>query len=509
MQPYHVPSIIALKKRVKQFHNELKTHSTESVSLGWSRDFTARMLHWDDWNALYKAHDKPLSEDGHRYKLFSRRFVHTYAEIKDLQAASRNVLREEMPSLSYMAIDACIKKLWYLRETPLQLPANNKVSAGDIPDEYWLDNTYINSESEGLYLNFICEVIAPVVARNGGVLVCNENDYQDYYRALSLHAETIHVLDMAAQPVEYLGTKAQPLQIVFDDGDGLWAEFHYVWFAALDNARIDGSQINLSYIASAITVYYKMTLGDAISLNSLHHSLMSNRDFGKLPELLKGEMGDSERELLTELDRIVNDTALLSIGHKIRNALNAIMDWCGERGKADQVTVDALREMKTPIIIVAPDPMYNSSSNGYIAGIIDLIFVKLRNYGHSIQPTGNAYDSRPPRLLATPYNARFAPRGMGITCISNTPAGWGVVSGGHPDVNRWNRGVNDTCVATYIANVGNHFDIDEVPRRFFRRPRKSMTWYSHRHPLDPEKMNASFFPEDKRKAGFYAISVTM
>ena len=72
MQPYHVPSIIALKKRVKQFHNELKTHSTESVSLGWSRDFTARMLHWDDWNALYKAHDKPLSEDGHRYKLFSR-----------------------------------------------------------------------------------------------------------------------------------------------------------------------------------------------------------------------------------------------------------------------------------------------------------------------------------------------------------------------------------------------------------------------------------------------------
>tara|TARA_B100000929_G_scaffold291033_1_gene287398 strand:- start:19241 stop:19552 length:312 start_codon:yes stop_codon:yes gene_type:complete len=102
MQPYHVPSIIALKKRVKQFHNELKTHSTESVSLGWSRDFTARMLHWDDWNALYKAHDKPLSEDGHRYKLFSRRFVHTYAEIKDLQAASRKVLREEMPSLSYM-----------------------------------------------------------------------------------------------------------------------------------------------------------------------------------------------------------------------------------------------------------------------------------------------------------------------------------------------------------------------------------------------------------------------
>ena len=26
MQPYHVPSIVALKKRVKQFHNELKTH---------------------------------------------------------------------------------------------------------------------------------------------------------------------------------------------------------------------------------------------------------------------------------------------------------------------------------------------------------------------------------------------------------------------------------------------------------------------------------------------------
>ena len=63
-------------------------------------------------------------------------------------------------------------------------------------------------------------------------------------------------------------------------------------------------------------------------------------------------------------------------------------------GKGDKVTVDALREMKTPLIIVAPDPMYDSSSNGYIAGIIDLILVKLRNYGHYIQPAGNAYDSR-------------------------------------------------------------------------------------------------------------------
>ena len=77
------------------------------------------------------------------------------------------MLREEMPSLSYMAIDACVKKLC-ISEKLLQLPTSNKVSAGDIPDEYWLDNTYINSESEVLYLNFVCEVIAPVVARKWG-----------------------------------------------------------------------------------------------------------------------------------------------------------------------------------------------------------------------------------------------------------------------------------------------------------------------------------------------------
>ena len=56
-----------------------------------------------------------------------------------------------------------------------------------------------------------------------------------------------------------------------------------------------------------------MTLGDSVSLDSLYQSIRSNRDFGKLPELLQGELSESERELLTELDRIVDDTALLSI----------------------------------------------------------------------------------------------------------------------------------------------------------------------------------------------------
>lgn len=509
MQPYHVPSIAALKKRVKQFHNELKSHTTDSVPLGWCRDFTAKILYWENWNALHKAHDKPLGELAHRYKLFSRRFMHTHAEIKDLQAASREALREDMPSLSDAAIDACVKKLWHQRAVPLRLPDDNKVAVKDIPDEYWLDNTYIEAQSEDLYLHFITQVIAPVAARNGGVLVCNEKDYPAYYRALAAHTDTVHVLDNSVDLREVQDEKAVPLHIILDDGPDFWGELCHVWGPALSNAGVNGDQVNLHFVAQAITTYYKLMAGGSPSLDSLYDTFKDRRDFEKLPDLLKGDMDEDNRRLLTELERIVGNTASLSIRSNVSNAHNTMMSFCGVREKGKKVTIDALREMSTPLLIVAPDPVYGSSCNGYIAGIVDLLCVKLRNYGHHIQPTGNAYDNRPPRILATPYNARFAPGGMGITCITNTPSGWGLVSGGHPEVSSWNGGPNRTCVATYIANVGNHIDINEVPRRFFRRPRNAMTWYSHRHPVDPENMYSRFYPEESRQANFRAISLTL
>ena len=172
------------------------------------------------------------------------------------------------------------------------------------------------------------------------------------------------------------------------------------------------------------------------------------------------------------------------------------------------MTVDALREMKTPLIIVAPDPMYDSSSNGYIAGIIDLIFVKLRNYGHYIQPAGNAYDSRPPRLLVTPYNARFAPRGMGITCISNTP---GRVGRGQGVTLMSIVGIEALTTRAWllILPMWVTTDIDEVLLTVFPTSTQIYDVVFTPSSLRPRKDEREFLSEDKRKAAFHAISVTM
>lgn len=61
MQPYYVASTDALKKRIKQFHAELKKHK-DDITLGWCRDFVSKLLFWDSWNELHKAHQKEVSQ---------------------------------------------------------------------------------------------------------------------------------------------------------------------------------------------------------------------------------------------------------------------------------------------------------------------------------------------------------------------------------------------------------------------------------------------------------------
>jgi hypothetical protein len=517
MQPYYVPSTAALKKRIKQFHNELKKHTP--VSLGWCRDFTAKILFWDSWNSLHLAHEKPLNHDQHRRKLFGRDYMHTHEEVRNLQHATKNSLASELPNLSEIAIVTCAETLWYQRAPSLTLPASKKMSVEHVPDEYWMDNTYICADSEEAYCDFILKALLPVVARNGGVLFCSENECATYLSALSSQADNFNVLNLAIYDNDipfgnYPG--AQCINVMFNADISFWEQFGAAWRSALQNAGITDESIDVNLVARAIRQYYQILLGDNTpDFKVLYRLLKDERGFEHLPEMLERSLPNKERALLIELQRLIGQagTSSVSLRTPIHNAHNALMDYCDERATGVPVTINELRSSTSPLLIICPVRNVKVCSNGYIAGIIDLLCMHIRDYGFKVCPSGHPRDNKPPRLLVMPYNGLYSPNAFGFTTTETMMAGWGLVSGGHPDVGSWNCGSNRTCLATYMANVGNFIEIKQGKTLPFFGTRSKIEWRSYRHLKNGESKgdysHLGFGKPEYREAHYHAINLSV
>jgi hypothetical protein len=495
MQPYYVASTTALKKRITQFHKKLKIHTDSNVPLGWSRDFVARILLWDSWNALHQAHEEPFSDDQHRRKLFNRRFLQNQAQTKALQHASKASLSESRPEMSDAAIQVCVEALWHLRTTALLIPSNKKIAAASIPDEYWLDNTYVTAEGESHYDAFILSVIAPVVSRNGGMLCCTTETFNAYYRSLAPESSKINVLNLAVHDDAITFSdkpKVTNVRFVLDFDDDFWENFHDVWVSALQNEGI-GEHVNMNVVANALVTYYRLIVGDKVLTHEQFDSIIKEEQgLGQLGAMLKGDLGDTERKNIQELDQIFShgNNSSLSLHSPIYNASNAVSHFfrapMGEKN-VDFISIGSQRTSECPLLVIMPEIRYKTSSNGYLAGIINTHCINLRKHGFSQSPNGNKYDSAPPRVLALPYNGAYSPPGLGITTALNSQAGWGLVLGGSHDTQSWNQRLNSTCVATYMVNVGNYVDIiaqNDMLRYF--KPKHKYLWQSSRHPMSED-----------------------
>ena len=93
----YVPSLPALKKRIKAFHAACKKSVTPTPSLAWCRDLTAALLGWESWNALHLAHEVKERPQPHCETLFASSPTGTMIETLALIKLTEAGLKENLP----------------------------------------------------------------------------------------------------------------------------------------------------------------------------------------------------------------------------------------------------------------------------------------------------------------------------------------------------------------------------------------------------------------------------
>ena len=491
MQHYYVTSIDALKKRVKQFHSELKKHSND-VHLSWCRDFTAKLLLWDSWNELHQAHQKPFTHEMHQNKIFDRDFVSYKAQIERFQKETISKLTEQRPSLTPEEVALCAKTLWRVPHSGLLLDEGKSIALEYIPEDCWRDNTYVKADREDAYEDFVLRALTPVIAKNGGIIMCDESSFGKYYQKLSSLTSVFHVLDLSLsgndilQGAEY--KNAHPVKLTLNLGANFWEDYMDAWDAAILAQGVNADYINTLHVAELISVYFKVLLKDSeLSEAKICETMKDEGDFKSLQGLLtRDDLSDNERTSLAELAQIVSvrSKGTTYLGTELSNASQTVMGFIDPRSNNEKrITVDELRTSHIPLLMIKP-------KRG-LAGVVNLLCKKISEYGSHVSPNGNKYDGKPTRLWVLPYNGQYTPRGLAVSSLTTRQAGWGYVSGGGGESAHLNREPHITCFTTYVANVGNYITVKERKLFGYFKTGHQFLWQTKRYPPSREVYTAN------------------
>ena len=494
----YVPSLPALKKRIKAFHAACKKSVTPAPSLAWCRDFTAALLGWESWNALHLAHEVKERPQPHCETLFASSPTGTMIETLALIKLTEAGLKENLPGdTSKDTIETLAETLWHLQKLPLlnkQGTLPSKVKMKDVPVEYWREQTFVFAPYPRYYNVFKQEAGIPALGKNGGIIVVEDSEACSVAEQLALYTSEIKVIDLT-----YYGA----LFRLSDDVKRKIKNMKYTpW---LENEKPDWDTISsliecelldiehgrhdfpAQKMAYAITLYFRDKYDQAAednkpTMNELLDTGCPNGDEIQLAAD-SDRFTKDEKHYLEILSLAVNhaDRRFYTLRYTIDSAVRSVMSLFNPGHNPETiVTTGDIIETTTPFMIIVNGSGRTTDLDNQAKRILYLLCLQLNDNFRAVLHGEISRKTAPARLAILPYNMRFAPKLIGVAAHASYVSNWAFMAGGHPDTS-WNDSPSKTCVVTFMANACNIIEMKPSRGVSSLFSKHHTTWCSTRH----------------------------